>query len=214
MKRARHTTYHRAVILVAVAVILGIPACAQNSLISAVSANVRPSLSKGLPAGPAPIASAPASGGLISAPLRVSHPDARALRLSVEQTTLRDAHTAVIHQSLVSRIAGSCQESATPFLEQIQLPLFSTWGGRLEFAGFGNDAAMQNVVWGPSGGTAISARDLSSRELSDVRPPSDNQSFGISLRVSLSRVPGGGPGNGLWRSLHAVANAGRALARY
>jgi hypothetical protein len=214
MQRARRTSYHRAVILFAVAVMSGISARAQNRLISAVSVHVAPAFSNAFPVGPAPIYSGPGSGGLRSEPLSVSRPDAKTLRQSVDQATLRDARTTVLHQTLVSRIAGSCQKSATPFLEQIQLPLFSTWGGRLELAGFGNDAAMQNVIWGPSGGTATPVHDLSSRELSDVRPPSDNQSIGISLRVSLSRVPGGGTGNGLWKSLRAVANAGHTLALY
>lgn len=214
MQRARPIIFHSAGIFLAVATVFSVPARAQNGLISAVSMRVSLPLSHALPVRPIPLAPVRAWGGLEPALLRASHPEAKVLRASLAQFALANTRTPLIHQSLVSRVAASCRESATPFLEQVHLPLLSAWGGRLELAGFGNQAAMRNVVWGPSGGATISVRDLATSEHSGVRAPSDNQSLGVSLRFSLSRLSGGKSGNGLWKSLQSVASAGHALARY
>jgi hypothetical protein len=142
--------------------------------------------------------------------------DAKTHRSSVEQAALAEPRVNPFSPGLVSRIAGSCQELKTPFLYQIQIPLLYAFGGRLQLGGFGNSASTQNFFWGLPDAASASVRNLHSPAHPGVRSPSDNESYGLSLRLRLSTTSSGLCGGGVRKGLRIAAAAiiGRTLARY
>jgi hypothetical protein len=217
MQFLRFIPLRRAAALCAVVMAASIAARGQSGFLYAASLHASPAPSNALALKFSPAASL----SLASIPrptlqYRAVSLDAKTLRISVEQAAFTQAHVSTSSQSLVSKIAASCQESKTPFLDQIQIPLLHAVGGRLQLGGFGNNTSMQNVLWGPSDSGSASVRSFRSSAHSGARFPSDNESYGLSLRLRLSATSSELYGGGVRKGLRAAAKAiiGHAFARY
>jgi hypothetical protein len=215
MQPPRFNLFLRVATLCALVMATGIAACGQTGFLYAASLRASSAPSNALARPDFPRASLVPGDVLPPAlSLRTPFPDSKLRRVWTEQAALSEAHVSPVSPDLVSRIAAHCQELKTPFLVQVQIPLFRALGGRLQLGGFGNNTAMQNVVWGPSDSAFTSVRSGHSPDHFGARPPSDNESYGLSLRLSGATpgLSGGGIRKGL--RVAARAMAGRVLARY
>lgn len=135
----------------------------------------------------------------------------------VHRTPLDNLPTFVVQQRLADRVTGALEEVNTPFLQQVRVPLISFSGGWLQLSAFQSVATMQNLMWGlpaPAGlplRASASRRSVAQQCHPGIRPPSDLQSYGLSLRLRFSKEDADRAGNGLWKAARQAANWGRAF---
>jgi hypothetical protein len=217
MQLLRLIPFCRAAVLCALVMVGSIAACGQDGFLygKSLRALPAPSIALALTAFP-PAPLSPRDTLRPTLQYRVSSLDAETHQFSVERAALAETRVNTFSPGLVSRIAGSCQQLKTPFLYQLQIPLLYAFGGRLQLGGFGNSTYTRSFFWGPPDAASASVRNLHSPAHPGVRSPSDNESYGLSLRLRRSAVSSELCGGGVRKGLRIAAAAvlGRALARY
>jgi hypothetical protein len=179
----------------------------QPALFAAVSSD--PSFAPGVPR-----ARVPAERPIAVESLPVS---AKSAFIPVRRAPLDNLPTFVVEQGLADRVTRAFEEVNTPFLRQVCVPLISLSGGWLQLSAFQSSATMQNLMWGLPAPAGLPLRASASKGSAaqqchpGIRPPSDLQSYGLSLRLRFSKEDADRAGNGLWKAARQVANWGRAF---
>ncbi len=110
------------------------------------------------------------------------------------------------HSSVLESAMGFVE---TPFDRQVNLPVSSISGGRLELGGFYSYQATQNVLLGLPGGGSLPAWSVNQQAHPGVAVPLGNESFGLRVSLRMKRDPQPGPRLHVLRCLARMVGAGQ-----
>jgi hypothetical protein len=121
------------------------------------------------------------------------------------ETTLLKLHHD--HSSLAD---SQMDYMGTTFSEQVRLPLFRLWSGRLEFGAFDDDRSMDNILLGPQRtGGLLNVSNIVLPAHQGKMAPVDEVSYGMMLSIHLRGHREWGPHVHGWRCLGWAIGSGR-----
>jgi hypothetical protein len=97
----------------------------------------------------------------------------------------------------------------TPFNEQVRLPLFRVWRGRVEIGAFNSDQSLDNTLLGPQRAAGLPISSVFEPAHTGRFTPVDNLSYGIMLSLHFKPNSEWGPHIHGWRCLGWVVGSGR-----
>lgn len=145
------------------------------------------------------------------AALRPFVAETKSLGMPAPRTPLTVSPSIAADQNMVVRMTASFDEVRTPFLKQVRVPLISIWSGRVQLTGFQSVTPMANLVWGLPPKASASGGSLVQQCHPGIRIPSNDRSYGLSLRLRFSKQEAGRASNGLWNATRQAASWGRAF---
>lgn len=196
-------------------VLFSLPVSAQSRLLSAatVTSTPQPALSVVIPAERSFV---PATPGVRAFPdhpvaLQSSVDIVKSHFLAAQNASLFATSSLAADRSMAARMGGAFEEVKTPFLAQVRVALISMGSGRVQLSGFQSVAPMQNLVWGlPLKASALGGSVVQQCH-PGIRPPDNNQSYGLSLHLRFSKQDADKAGNGLWKAARRAMSWSPAL---
>ena len=102
-----------------------------------------------------------------------------------ERSSLLAKPSLIVSPGTIAKMESAFYCNDTPFVDQVQLPVASLWGGRVKLIGSESDVTTANFVLGlPGAGTLQSLSLMGSGHLATRTPPSD-QLVSMHMRFYL-----------------------------
>ncbi len=186
-----------------------LPALAQSS-------GLQPAFLRGTPAQPFFVPGASGVSLLPNQPatLRPFAAETKLQGMPALPTPLSVSPSIAADQNMVVRMTASFEQVRTPFLKQVRVPLVSIWSGRVQLSGFQSVAPMENLLCGLPLKNSASGGGLIQQCHAGIRFPSNNQSYGLSLRFRFSKQDADRAGNGLWNATRQAVSWGHTFLTF